>query len=360
LDAISAAFTDAAVDPTRWDAAMDIVSEVTGSFGAALFPFRGPMPGVPRSDSLLRSWERYVDDGWILRDERYAVIPTVLKRGVGTEFDFTTSANIARDPYYQEFLAPLGLRWFAGVKVACGNDVWILSVQHKITQGPFSEKEVRLFVDLSGRLSSAAGLARVLGFAKAAAALEAFQVSGTAAVLVDLHGDVFRANAAAEALIGTDLQIRRRRLLPRDPQARVSLDQALHRLLWLGEGLSLTSPIVLPRITGRPIIAYPLRLTTLAQDALAPARAVVVLIDLACSAVPPERVLRSVLGLTSAEARVAAVLSKGQSLTQAAAMFGVGRETARSQLKAIFAKTRTRHQNELVSLCNRLVWPVQR
>jgi hypothetical protein len=47
--AVGAAFLDAAVDPSRWDAAMEIASEGTGSFGAALFPLKGNLPGVPHT-----------------------------------------------------------------------------------------------------------------------------------------------------------------------------------------------------------------------------------------------------------------------------------------------------------------------
>ena len=85
-----------------------------------------------RSRSLGPSFETYLAGGWIEHDERYRTWPIMARKGVATEFDFTTPDQIRTHPYYQEFLAPHGLRWFAGVKVASGDDQWCLSLQRSI------------------------------------------------------------------------------------------------------------------------------------------------------------------------------------------------------------------------------------
>jgi DNA-binding CsgD family transcriptional regulator len=58
--------------------------------------------------------------------------------------------------------------------------------------------------------------------------------------------------------------------------------------------------------------------------------------------------------LTAAEARLASRLAVGATLAQAARELGVARTTVASQLQAIFAKTRTHRQPELVGLLNSL------
>ena len=55
-------------------------------------------------------------------------------------------------------------------------------------------------------------------------------------------------------------------------------------------------------------------------------------------------------GLTPAEARLAIHLATGASLTEAADAFGVTHNTVRAQLRAIFDKTDTRRQTDLVRL----------
>jgi hypothetical protein len=64
LDAIGAAFAEAAVDASRWNAAMDVAGEVTGSFGAVLVPFRGRLPNLPYSESVGPVIEAYFNGGW--------------------------------------------------------------------------------------------------------------------------------------------------------------------------------------------------------------------------------------------------------------------------------------------------------
>jgi len=55
-----------------------------------------------------------------------------------------------------------------------------------------------------------------------------------------------------------------------------------------------------------------------------------------------------------AERRLVAELLAGFSLQQSAHNLGVAYETARSQLKSVFAKTETHRQGELVALFSRL------
>jgi len=69
---------------------------------------------------------------------------------------------------------------------------------------------------------------------------------------------------------------------------------------------------------------------------------------------PPESVLRRVFELTPAEARLAQKLACGDSLEQVAQSLDVKMTTARSQLAAIFAKTGTCRQAQLVAILSRL------
>jgi DNA-binding CsgD family transcriptional regulator/PAS domain-containing protein len=67
--------------------------------------------------------------------------------------------------------------------------------------------------------------------------------------------------------------------------------------------------------------------------------------------------LRQLFDLTAAEADLAFLLASGLSLSQAAARRGVTYETARWQLKSVFAKTKVRRQSELVSTLMRYMAP---
>lgn len=353
LEKLYEAFAAAAIDPAKWNAAMEVAAEVTGSLGAVLFSINDRLPSLPQSASMGETFEAYVRGGWINRDERYRGVPIMRTRGVGTDLDFITPEQMARHPYYQEFLAPHGQKWFAGVKVEAGGDLWCLSIQRSPSQGPFSPGEIRRLATASKTLSGSAALGRALGFSRADAAFEAFELSGKAVVLLDRSGRLVRANASAEALLGDDLKIVRQRLVSSDPNATAALERALHALFWHSDGQVLVPPVVLPRQSLRPVVAYPSRFPRAVVDHFSAYRAVVVLVDLEPPASSVAGDLMQVFDLTRAEARLADRLLSGHSLDSAAADLNLAYETVRSMIKRVFDKTGTKRQGELVALLSR-------
>lgn len=65
-------------------------------------------------------------------------------------------------------------------------------------------------------------------------------------------------------------------------------------------------------------------------------------------------ILRTLFGITPAESRLAMLLVKGYSATEAAEELGVRISTVREKLSSMFAKTRTSRQPELVSMLSLL------
>ena len=354
IAAIGEAFVAAAIDPSRWNAAMEVAAQTTGSLGAILVPISGGrLPLFPSSESVQRSTEAYVDDGWIARDLRHEGIPQIMRTGVASDLDFIAPDEMTRSPYYQEFLAPHRLRWFAGVKIGDVADVWCLSLQRTIVDGPFSPTELRRLAGLSRRLSSAAELARAFGFARAEAALQTFETSRSAAAMIDRKGEVIRLNPSAERLIGADIKIVGRRIVSFSTDATGAFDRALHQLIWSTDPEALRPPIALPRRAGRPIMAY-LSRAPAGFGAFAQCRAFVVLVDLEARLTAAPGDLIRAFGLTPAEARLASRLLDEESIERAAANLAITYETARKTLKTIFAKTDTNRQGQLVALVARL------
>jgi DNA-binding CsgD family transcriptional regulator len=81
---------------------------------------------------------------------------------------------------------------------------------------------------------------------------------------------------------------------------------------------------------------------------------VLVLVDLDLTPVLSAAALQKVFHLTAAEARLACEIATGKPLAEIAAGRGLSMSTCRTQLKVIFAKTRTRRQAELVALLTRI------
>jgi DNA-binding CsgD family transcriptional regulator len=65
---------------------------------------------------------------------------------------------------------------------------------------------------------------------------------------------------------------------------------------------------------------------------------------------PSQKVLQRFFNLSPAEARVAQSVASGASLEETAQALGIKISTARTQLAAVFAKTQTRRQPQLIAL----------
>ena len=351
LELIEKSFADAATDPTLWINAMDTIAKETDSIGAVLIPMRGgTLPNVPASESVLRTLERYFRDGWHARDERFRTFDTLARCGVVDDFDFTNSDEMKRHPYFQEFLRPSGLKYFAGVKMSAGDDLWCVSIQRSESQGPVSPEGMQKLAITSQRIASAAALARALSFASSNGAVEALELSNSAVALFDRNGQVMRLNRKAETLLGGDLKVTKSRLTSYDHNATAALDRALRSLLWIGTTSALMPPVILPRRERRSILAYPVRLSSVSSSIFANCQAMLVLIDLESRPRPPHGALKVAFALTPAEARLAIKICSGESLDKLADELTVSRDTARSQLKSIFQKTGVHRQSELVAL----------
>ena len=100
--------------------------------------------------------------------------------------------------------------------------------------------------------------------------------------------------------------------------------------------------------------AYPVLVTPVLgrvhDRAMAGAAAVIFISDPEYRDLSLTTVLTTVYGLTPAEADLAQLLAQGHSLEDAAGIRGVTLNTARSQLKQVFAKTETNRQGELLQL----------
>jgi DNA-binding CsgD family transcriptional regulator len=100
-----------------------------------------------------------------------------------------------------------------------------------------------------------------------------------------------------------------------------------------------------------------IRVLAIASAARSPflgARVLLTFADLRPKPGPDPRLLISLFGLTAAEARLASLVTSGAALDEIAGQLRIARETARSQLKAVFAKTETHRQGELVALLSQL------
>jgi DNA-binding CsgD family transcriptional regulator len=351
---ITAALTGAAIDPSQWTDALETVATCTGSYGAILFPILGNLPIVNCSQSMQKSFDIYVKDGWMERDERYLGVKKFLKNGVATDDDCMPVEARKRSPFYQDFLAACNLKDFAGVRVGRGDLVWNISLQRTPAQGSFSATELEWLAQLTKSLDSVVQISAALGMAKADAALDAFDFSHRAAILLDRMGRVVRVNAAAEQLIGEDIQISGSRVRSPDPHANERLNHAIKALLWSYKA-AIVPPVIVPKVSGGKLVIYPMRLPGLTSSPLSAFHAILVVSDTDIANSATTTTLKQVFDLTTSEAQLAAAIATGKDLETVAIARQISKETVRNQLKSVFLKTGANRQAQLAAMLSSLI-----
>ncbi len=357
LQKVSARIQDVVADPGAWSDVLDEVTVAAGAQGASLFRASLATPGVALASNSTNGqqlMDRYLSDGWIYRDIRTRAIPKMLKTGVGVDQDFMTPDAIEREPYYQELLAPLGLRWWAGVAFRSDDDFWCMALHRNIKQGYFDPDEQAKLATLCQSLTEAATISRAVGRARIIGMTDALDLIGQPALVLDHFGRVLRENAAAASIYDQWFRVIGARILVQDHEAAAAFTRLADACRSPLSRAVTGKRIVVRRSERRPIVVHSHALSSAASEPFSGGRVLLLVTDLEAQPQPLASVLGATFGLTAAEARLAAIIGGGGSLDVACETLHVTRETARNQLKSIFAKTSTHRQAELVLLLARI------
>jgi DNA-binding CsgD family transcriptional regulator len=359
-DKLQRAYSDlgeAAIDPSIWPRAMERICDAVAATGALLLQSDVRTSDVPRTQSIEELVRSYFDHGWHTRDTRAARgVPLLLNgRRVITDADIMTYDELRTLPDYNEHFTPLGFRWFAAIGFYAGPALWGMSIQRTIGQGPFEAADVRLLTTLSGRLTEAATLSTAVGRIALTSATNALNAVAQPAIALDRFGLVLDANAAAENLFDEHIRVNGRRLVVEDRQARGRLEALSEQLRATADTATLPcDPIVIRRGGKSPVIGRILGVHGAARTPFLGARALLTLTAVEARPGPSRELLCRTFGLTPAEARLAAIIAQGRAPEVAAEELGVSKVTVRNQLRAVFAKTDTHRQSELVALLSAL------
>lgn len=266
--------------------------------------------------------------------------------------DLVAEDDYAKSTFYNDWIRPMGDDTWrcAGAVMETSRGFGIIGIHRGRSQPDFGNEVVDRLQEALPHLRRALAMRGKLQ--AYGSALESwnqiFEAGRSATFIIDALGRVRRLNEAAERLLeqGNLLELRDRRIVPccsqqakrwsqmvccATDQVSPSAGEAAFgqtvETVWTAEAL----PIVAGDLAGCALV-------TIAhwQDATQ-------------SGAKGGR-LREIYGLTEAEAAIATLITEGQSLTEIAGARGTTRETIRSQLKHILAKTGTRRQAELVSL----------
>jgi DNA-binding CsgD family transcriptional regulator len=357
LERACAHLGDAVIAPAMWSEIIHQISVAVGATGAVLLQRDVRTSDIPRSPGLDEIVRAYFANRWHVADIRAERGVRLALKGetVLIDQDVVTPEEMNRLAFYTELLAPYGFSWFAAIRFWAGPAPWGLTIQRTTKEGPFEAKDKRALAQLSQRLTEVATLSTAVGRIALSSAVNALNAIRQPAIAIDRLGFVLDANAGAEGLFGEDIQIKNRRLVVQDAEAKSGLEKLTDLLRITPDTATLScEPIVVRRREKRPVILRVLPIHGAARTPFLGARVILTLTPVEPRPGPNAAMLVRVFGLTPAEARVASIIARGTSPEQAAEELGVTRLTVSNQIKSIFGKTDTHRQSELVALLSRL------
>jgi DNA-binding CsgD family transcriptional regulator len=348
---------EAVLDPLRWPVLMESICEAVGATGAAMLQSDVRTEGIPLTASVAEYFQQsYFKNKLHVSDVRAARgVPLLLTgKEVVTDADlFRSESEMLRDPLYAS-LGEYGLKWFAVVGFRAGSALWGLSIQRTPREGMFDPHESEILSRLSLSLTEAATLSTAVGWATLSGVTNALGLIGRPALAVSRFGFILEMNAAAGQVFDDEIGIRNRRLFVRDGRAQSMLDALVAQIMAPRRTRTPAQPIIARRRTKRPVVIHALPVEGVASSPFLGAGLILILTDLDAKSSLQREVLAQAFGLTPSESRLGVLIGTGISIEEAADRLGLSRETVRNELKAIFGKTETHRQGELVALLAKL------
>ena len=359
MDAVTDGLIDrvyeAAIVPELWGETCDLISAEIGGFSTALITVapQGALRWVC-SPCITEQMAMYQASGLAERTERPRRGLELAPGSFMRDIDLQTMEELQNEPLYTELLQPIGLSWEMGaVFLEPSGAMLIFSMLARTEDGPFDETAVRRINTVKADLARAAFMSTRLAFREAQTMAQSLSIVGLPAAVIGDRGNVVAMNDRMEALAPRVMTTASDRMRLADAEANALLSSILETLR-LDKAPKVQSIPIAAQIDAPALVLHVVPVKRNARDIFTRSYALVVITPVGQVGPPDLKVICGLFDLTRVEARVAQELTKGRTVEEVALSLGVGRETVRSHLKSIFAKTGVSRQQQLVLLLSGL------
>ena len=277
------------------------------------------------------------------------MVMCLFRDGVASDQGYIEPAKLRATEFYADLLRPFDIFHSCGLLLQQGNATSVMTLSRCHREGYYQPHEMQLAKQLLPHLRNIHAIQQALvdGSTDAAANFHSAWVLAADGRICGRNPQATGLLTTADSLIGE----RAGRLWPAHAQDRAALHAEIDGVL---AGTRLGGRVPVRDKAGTPRYIVHIRhcrheafQTWLLTD---PPAALVVLQPLECDPSVLEPVLVRLYGLTAAECRVASKLLELESIHLVAASLSRSEETIRSQVKAVFAKTGTHSQAQLLKL----------
>jgi DNA-binding CsgD family transcriptional regulator len=350
---------EAAFVPELWADVLASAGDLSGSASGAVFVFSDKSPtrgrfsdAAPGRASALKDVrpifdEFLVGDSWKLSPGVMRMYDLQPARFVHVEA-FMTPEEIERDRQRIELRAVgIGAHLCAAIPVPTGELVTFV-FQRWMKDGVYDEPAIDRMDRLRPHLARAGMMAARLRMEQAQTTVSALESVGLAAAVMTASGRVLTANTLLEKMPSVFVALAHGGIALANAAANALFQEAIaqNRLDEVVRSIPVPASDEQP-----PLVIHLLPLRRTAHDIFSGADMLLAATPVTASAVlPSPSILAGLFDLTPAEARLAAALSQGQPLKDAASGANITFKSGRTYLERIFAKTGTHQQSELVAL----------
>lgn len=343
-----------ALEEVDWVSALEGIHSHFGAEGLALFSINPATLNAHRAEVIHVDAQIVMDYHrcWIQQDPRHSAGNALKDGEVVTEEDLVRWRDFRRTSIYNEFLVPGNItRQMATWVQRTRERGVVLSLARGRTRSAFSVSEkqdlailvphLRRAIEVKDRLCACRGVQQSM--------LESLDRFPFAVILLRRDLTIDQCSTSAQELLSDGVALRSEHGRLRIVQQ--AAERRFHRQLEEMTRREGEMPVItVPRgPTRAPLSLLALPLYSERQVWVGPLARWMLLVHVPemASCVPVERLQRA-LGATPAEAALAQHLLRGQTLAEAAVELKISVHTARSQLKALFARTGVSRQSELI------------
>jgi len=358
---------DAVCEPEQWNTVLENLAMAMGAHAARMRMLDTShncyslIAGAGHDSSFDQRYSEYFTkvDLWN---------PILQQQNPGEAFDshrLVSDKKFAHSEIYNDFFRYYDMFYGLGGNILKSEHlIGRIGIHRSKAQGPFGKTEMALLQDLMPHLMRAFKLNKHLSELQSRLdGIEtALNASTTPLLLIDEFGEVAFLNRRAEAILAEDhgISLHHNRVQLANNSQQRQLDEALTQAVATGAHLGTGYGGALRVISNSGAHTLNLLITPYPDHSVAGlgvSRRICAGIFLhETTALPqlPVELLKGLYGLTRAEVRLAEGIVEGRSPAEAAVKFGVSVNTTRSQLRALFAKTDTQRQADLVRLLSGL------
>jgi DNA-binding CsgD family transcriptional regulator len=289
-------------------------------------------------------------------NSRYSRVRIGVHNQFRIDHDDYSDEELRRDPFYQEFLRPVGIFWHANavLNTSYGEHVE-LSFKRRTDDGPYARGDAEILNTMLPDLRAASRITRHMLDAEARGMAQMLRNRGLLTFELDRWGRVLVAHGDAEGR-PLPVDIINRRMVAADQLCQPGLDRAV--AMAMQPERDQIALAALNDADGRRYILQIHPLLERTRDLFLAASAIAVLIERDRSpgySRPSARTIAPLFGLTEREAEVACLRAEGLEFPAISSLLGISPDTARTYLKFAYDKIGVSRQAELSALITRLL-----